>query len=202
MQRLTIFSDYICPFCFIGTQRADRLAEEFPIEVIWKGLEIHPEVPPQGIPLNRFTPDVITTLETQVRLLAKEIGLEIKMPEKLSSSHLALLGAEYAREHGRLEDYHAMVFKAYFQEMKDIGDIDTLVELWAHLDDDSLPFREALMTEKHASRLQSSIAEAHSLGINAVPAFVFPDGTVIMGAQPYHTLQSAAEKALLPLEEK
>ena len=196
MQNLTIFSDYICPFCFIGTQRAEHLAREFPIEIIWKGLEIHPEVPPQGILLEGFMPEMLGNLEAQVRVLAEEIGLEMQMPEKLSNSHLALLGAEYAREYGKLEKYHKMVFSAYFQNGKDIGDIETLVELWNCIDDESLSFKEALLTERHAAHLRASIAEAHSLGISAVPSFLFSTGTIIMGAQPYHILRAAAEKSL------
>jgi len=196
MQNLTVFSDYICPFCFIGMQRAEQLAREFPIEIVWKGLEIHPEVPPQGIPLEGFMPEMLANLEAQVRALAEEIGLEMQMPEKLSNSHLALLGAEYAREYGKLAEYHEMVFSAYFQNGKDIGDIETLVELWNRIDDDSLSFREALLTERHVLHLKSSIAEAHSFGISAVPAFLFSTGTIILGAQPYHILRGAAERSL------
>jgi predicted DsbA family dithiol-disulfide isomerase len=196
VQTLAIFSDYICPFCFIGKQRAERLAREFPLEIVWKGLEIHPEVPPQGIPLEAFMPEMLANLETQVRILAEEIGLEMRMPERLSNSHLALLGTEYAREYGTLEKYHEMVFSAYFQDRKDIGEIETLIDLWKRIDDDDISFREALLTERHASHLKNSIDEAHSLGISAVPAFVFSSGTIILGAQPYDILSAAAEKSL------
>ena len=201
MQNLTIFSDYICPFCFIGKQRAERLAEEFPIEIVWKGLEIHPEVPPQGMPLEGLLPDILGNLEAQVRALADEIGLEMQMPTKLSNSHLALLGAEYARECNKLSEYHGTIFSAYFQNGKDIGDIETLVELWSSIADDGASFREALLTERHAPDLEATMSEAHSLNIRAVPAFHFSSGAVILGAQPYHILKEAAEKSLLLSEE-
>lgn len=193
MNDIIIFSDYICPFCVIGKQRADRLAKEFRFRIIWKGFEIHPEVPSSGIPLEQFMPEVLSSLKARIRPLAEEIGLEMRMPEKLSNSHLALLGAEYAREAGNLEIYHEAIFRAYFQEGRDIGDIETLVEVWGEIDGDSTSFREALLSEKHASLLEASIAEARSLGIYAVPSFVFPHGNIVVGAQPYHMLKDAAE---------
>ena len=47
-RNMTVFSDYICPFCFIGARLAERLADELPIRPVWKGFEIHPETPPEG----------------------------------------------------------------------------------------------------------------------------------------------------------
>ena len=46
--KVTIYSDYICPFCYIGKDRADRLQQEFDVEIEWKGFEIHPETPEEG----------------------------------------------------------------------------------------------------------------------------------------------------------
>jgi predicted DsbA family dithiol-disulfide isomerase len=196
MQDIIVFSDYICPFCYIGKQRVERLAKEFPFRIIWKGFEIHPEVPPEGIPLQHFMPEMLSNLETRIRILAEEIDLEMQMPEKLANSHLALLGAEHAREIGVLEEYHEAIFRAYFQQGKDIGKIETLVDIWSDIDINSISFREALMSEKYEPLLGASIAEARSRGIHAVPSFVFADGNIIAGAQPYDTFCNAAERAL------
>jgi len=196
MQEFTVFSDYICPFCYIGKRRAEKLSEELPIKPLWKGFEIHPETPREGIPLSSFMPGVVSGLEARVRDLADEIGLDMRMPEKLSNSRLALLGAEFAREAGRLEAYHDAVFRAYFQQCKDIGDIETLVDIAAEAGLEHNSFRSSLQSEERFPALRDSVREAHSLGLSGVPSFVFGEGNIVVGAQPYDMLKAAAEKSL------
>jgi predicted DsbA family dithiol-disulfide isomerase len=196
MQILKVFSDYICPFCFIGKHLADCLTGEFPIEAVWKPFEIHPEVPSEGIPLSRFLAGAISNLEANVRRLAEEIGVEMKMPNKLPNSHMALLGGEVARESGVFEKYHSAVLSAYFQQSKDIGDLDILSEIAEGAGMDGGYFREAVSSGKHADALGASLQEAHTLGLTGVPSFVFSNGGVIIGAQPYELLKRAAEHSL------
>jgi len=196
-RNMTVFSDYICPFCFIGARLAERLAGELPIRPVWRGFEIHPETPPEGVPLSRFMPSVISGLTARVQELADEIGLEMSIPIKLSNSRLALLGGEFAREEDRLNEYHEAVFSAYFQQGKDIGDIEALLEIADSIGLDRDSFRQSLLNGEHIDALKDSVRRAHSLGLSAVPSFVFDNGSTIIGAQPYDLLKAAAEKYLL-----
>jgi len=196
MQAITVFWDYICPFCFIGTRRVQRLVDEFSLEQVWKGWEIHPEVPFEGMAVSCFSSEMIWNLEARVRRLADEIELKIRMPEKLSNSRLALLGGEFAREAGRFHEYHEAVFTAYFQEGKDIGDIGVLVEIANDIGLEERTFREAVVTKRFAGMLEASLKEVRSLGLRGVPSFVFGDGSIVVGAQPYVILREAAEKSL------
>jgi predicted DsbA family dithiol-disulfide isomerase len=191
-----VFSDYICPFCYVGKKRFERLASELPLRPVWKGFEIHPEVPPEGIPLSQFMPDILTALEAGVRALAEEEGLEMHMPQKLANSRLALLGGEFAREAGKLDDYHEAVFSAYFQHGGDIGDIAVLADIADRIGLDSDRFTEALSNETNLPELRDSVRQAHSLGLRAVPSFVFADNNIIVGVQPYAAFQAAAAQSL------
>jgi predicted DsbA family dithiol-disulfide isomerase len=196
MWEFEVFSDYICPFCFIGKRRAEKLAEELQIKPVWNGFEIHPETPPEGVPLSRFMPGIISNLEYRIRALAEEIGLEMTMPEKLSNSRLALLGGEFAREVGKLDEYHEAVFRAYFQQAKDIGDIDVLLEIATAVGLDQSSFQTSLEDGEHFPALRDSVKRAHSLGLSGVPAYVFGEGNIVVGAQPYDMLKAAAEKSM------
>jgi predicted DsbA family dithiol-disulfide isomerase len=196
MQDFTVFSDYICPFCFIGKRRAERLGAELSMRPVWQGFEIHPETPPEGVPLSSFMPGIISNLEGRIRDLAEEIGLEMRMPEKLSNSRLALLGGEFAREEGKLEAYHEAVFAAYFQQGKDIGDMEILLDIASGIGLDRDSFRSSLESDRHFPALRESRRQATSLGLSAVPSYLFEDGSVVVGAQPYELLKSAAEKSL------
>jgi predicted DsbA family dithiol-disulfide isomerase len=196
MMEFDVFSDYICPFCFIGKRRAERLAEDLPVKPIWRGFEIHPETPLEGVPLSRFMPGVIANLEGRIRALAEEIELDMKMPEKLSNSRLALLGGEFAREAGKLDEYHEAVFSAYFQKAADIGDIDVLLDIAAEIGLDAESFRNSLETDEFFPALRDSVRRAHSLGLSGVPSYVFEEGNIVVGAQPYELLRAAAEKSI------
>ncbi len=196
MQDFTIFSDYICPFCFIGKRRAEKLCEELSIRPVWKGFEIHPETPLEGVSLSSFMPGIISNLEGRIRALAEEIDLEMTMPDKLSNSRLALLGGEFASENGKLEAYHEAVFAAYFQQRKDIGDMEVLLDIASGIGLDRNSFQGSLESEKFFPALRESRRQATSLGLSAVPSYVFEDGSTIVGAQPYDLLKSAAEKSL------
>ena len=196
MMEFDVFSDYICPFCFIGKRRAEKLADDLPVRPIWKGFEIHPETPLEGVPLSSFMPGVISSLEGRIRSLAEEIELDMKMPEKLSNSRLALLGGEFARGAGKLGEYHEAVFIAYFQQAKDIGHIDVLLDIAAEIDLDLDSFRNSLESNEHFPALRDSVRKAHSLGLSGVPSYVFGEGNIVVGAQPYDMLKAAAEKSL------
>ena len=196
MREFIVFSDYICPFCFIGKRRAERLAEELPFRPVWKGFEIHPETPPEGVPLSMFSAGMVANLEGRIRGLSEEIGLEMRMPEKLSNSRLALLGGEFAREAGKPDEYHEAVFTAYFQQGKDIGDVDALLDIAAGIGLDLDSFRGSLESGEHFPALRDSVREAHSMGLSGVPSFVFGERNIVVGAQPYETLKAAAERSL------
>ena len=196
MREFTVFSDYICPFCFVGKRRAERLADELPLKPVWKGFEIHPETPLEGVPLSNFSPAMVAGLESRIRMLAGEIGLEMKMPEMLSNSRLALQGAEFASEAGKADEYHEAVFTAYFQRAKDIGDIETLLDIAGEIGLDPDSFRSSLDSGEHFPALRASVREAHSMGLSGVPSYVFGERNIIVGAQPYEMLKAAAEKSL------
>ena len=103
-QRLGIvaYSDYICPWCYIGLRRIERLEREFPVDVEWRPFELHPETPRSGFDLSARlggSPRARAYAENIVALAA-ESELTIRMPRAVANSHLALEAAEFAREHG------------------------------------------------------------------------------------------------------
>jgi predicted DsbA family dithiol-disulfide isomerase len=195
MHEITIFSDYICPFCFIGKYRVQQLSEEISIRSNWRPFEIHPETPQQGLAIERFPAAIVERLTSSIGSLAAELGIEIRMPRKLANSRLALLGGEIAREAGKFEAYHEAVFRAYFQSDQDIGDPDVLAQIAEAVGLGADDFMRSVAEKRYHRVLQAAHEQALSLGIMAVPSFILPNASVITGVQSYSLMKQMIEKS-------
>lgn len=188
--KVTVYSDYICPFCFIGKERVDRLEKKFSVDMEWKGFEIHPETPPHGSDLASlgFDEDRVRAIHSRVQAMSEEAGLKLSFPSRISNSRLALHIAEFAKEKGRFKEYHEAVFRAYWQEGKDIGDKEHLFALAAQAGLDLEELESYLKSGKAADKLKRHLKEVTEYGIDGVPTFVIGNKMVV-GAQPYEVLE-------------
>lgn len=193
--KIIVYSDYICPFCFIGEAIVERLKEEYRLETDWRGFEIHPEVPPEGVPLERIRSPYFQTVKANVMRMAQENDLDIRFPPLLSNSRLALEGAEYAKDAGKFQPYHEALFRAYFQESCDIGDMRVLTDLATKVGLDPADFEDCLATGRMGERLAQYRAETQENLITGVPTFLIGDGRIV-GAQEYNVFTSLIERVL------
>ncbi|MFX0044126.1 MAG: DsbA family protein, partial [Candidatus Hodarchaeota archaeon] len=121
--KVIAYSDYICPFCYIGYHRLTQLKKEYNLDVEWRPFEIHPETPKGGA-LTEDLPFPKGYLEmafANVKGLADEDGLKLKFSGKLPNSRLALYVSEFARKKGKFGEFHKIVLDAYWLDGKDIG---------------------------------------------------------------------------------
>jgi predicted DsbA family dithiol-disulfide isomerase len=201
--KVTVYSDYICPFCFIGKERVDRLEKKFGIDVEWKGFEIHPETPPGGGDLSAlgFDEERVATLYARVRELSEEADLKLNRPSRISNSRLALQVAEFAKEKGRAREYHEAVFRAYWQDGKDIGDRELLFSLAAQAGLDPEELDAYLKSGQAVAKMDRHLQEVREYGIGGVPTFVIGNKMVV-GAQPYEVLEKLLLEELSSDSEK
>ena len=189
--RVLVWSDYICPFCFVGLERAQWLEREHGARVEWLPFDLHPEYPPEGIPRaeleERYGPEV----HARTRAAVEAAGLEYGPPERIPRSLMALALAELARDRGVHGALHDRVMRAYWSEARDIGDDDVLVVLAAKTGLDPDEARAALADEGFRARVAGSTRAAQEHGVNAVPAFVLDDRLLVLGAQPHEVFEGA-----------
>jgi predicted DsbA family dithiol-disulfide isomerase len=146
--------------------------------------EIHPETPPQGLPLERlFGPGIVRSQEGQ-RARCNELGLPFVAPRLLSNSRLAIEAAEFARDAGKHPNFHRAVLTAYFAHSQDIGDLDVLAGLAEQVGLDGASLLLGLANGAWAGRRETAAGEARRLGITAVPTYIFPGGARVVGAHP------------------
>lgn len=195
--KVTIYSDYICPFCYIGKAKIDRLEQEFDLDVEWKSFEIHPETPKNGITLEEMgmPPEQLVVVMQSVENLAKEVNLNLKPPSRLSNSKMAHEIAEFAKDKNKFDGYHDEVFKAYWLEGTDIGSPEVLFGIIERLGLDKSEVKDYLESGVGAKKIREYLNEIRSYGINGVPTFFVGDD-IYVGVQPYEVLKKSVEDAL------
>ena len=164
----------------------------------WQPFDLQPESPPEGIPraqlLARYGGDAIT--ERMKRFFA-ERGLEYNPhSEVVPNSMDALRLTELARDLGRHAELHDRLMDAYWQEARNIGDLDVLREEAAAVGFPADEVEDVLAGDRYRDRIESSTRLAYSLSANAVPAFVLDRRLLVLGAQP----DEAFEQAFAQLE--
>lgn len=175
--QVTVYSDYICPFCYVGHHRLDRLRDTYDLKINWCFLEIHPETLSTGEPVStlEYTTEQWNQLMTNLRRVADEEGIPLTDISFITSSRQALLLAEAAKQCGSYIFYrlHKALFEAYFVEEKNIGDEAILREIasMCHMDEDIVD--SAWMDNQYQQRLLDNYTTARQHGIQSVPSFIF-----------------------------
>jgi predicted DsbA family dithiol-disulfide isomerase len=148
------------------------------------------------VPLERlFGPAVLRGQEGQ-RQRCVELGLPFNAPRLLSNSRLAVEAAEFAREAGKHAEFHRAVLGAYFAASADIGDLEVLADLAEQVGLDPVLLRRELSDGTYAAKREAGLAEAHALGITAVPTYIFPGGARVVGAQSLDHFRRLTESIL------
>ena len=180
--------------------RVERLREEFDIEFDAWAFDLRPGLPPEGLPRDevyregRYPPGYVDRL----REMARESGIQMIAPPVVANTQKAHQATEFAKEGGRLPQFHRAVFAAYWEKGENIGDEDVLCRLAGEcgLDPDGL--RAALAGGRYAQRVREQIAWARDAGLGGVPTFVFSssDGRTFspVGAQDYEVFADIARR--------
>ncbi len=205
--QVEIWSDVVCPWCYLGKRRLEQALERFPhrdrIDIVWRSFELDPDAPtaPQDLAARLASRYGMSTQEaadrnSQMTELAAESGLafrlDIAKPANTFDAHRVL---HVARADGRESEAKERLLAAYFSEGRVISDTDTLVELAAEVGVDPDRTRAALAGDGFAGEVRADEREAVELGITGVPFFVLGRRYAVSGAQPPELLLQALEQA-------
>ena len=166
------------------------MKKEFPIEDEWVSFQLRPQTPPEGIPFTALFPG--TDMKERYENLNKTgAPFKIRFGERtfLSNSRHALEASEYARDHGKYDSFHERVFRAYFTELLDIGNLEILLNLAQEVGLNPLDLNRSLEGGFYTARLEEAGQEAARWGVSAVPTFIINDTNKIVGALPLETFR-------------
>jgi predicted DsbA family dithiol-disulfide isomerase len=206
--KVDIWSDVVCPFCYIGKRRLEEALESFAhrdeVEVVWHSFQLDPGAPAiaEGRTVDKLAAKYGMTLEQAVAAQeslaanAATVGLEFNWQETKSGNTFdAHRLIHFAATQGRADAMKERLLRAFFTEGEQIGDRDVLVRLAGEAGVDEQQAREVLESGAHADEVQADIAQAQAYGIRGVPFFVIDDKYGISGAQPTELFSQALDQA-------
>lgn len=196
--KIVMFSDYICPFCYVGFETIRKLRGEFDIQLEWRGFQIHPDWPAEGIAADKLrgNGDAAARQATWKRItaMAGAVGFEIKPPALLTNSRAALAATEFARDLGHDEALEERIYKAYFGEGLNIGDAQIVTRLAGEAGLDESKVADAIKSTKYEMRLKNHTLTANNRGVSGVPTFFIGEYPLV-GAQSLDAMRAILRRA-------
>lgn len=195
MVKLDILSDPICPWCYIGKANLDRALEQHPnhpFQIEWHPFQLNPDMPPEGMDRREYLETKFGGKDGAIKAYApvveaaEKAGLKInfagikRTPNTLNAHRLI----HWAGIEGRQTAVVSMLFKAYFVENSDIGDIDVLADIADSAGMDAAMVRKLLDSDADAKDVAARDAWAREKGVTGVPTFVVAQQHAVPGAQP------------------
>ncbi len=194
----TVFTDYICPFCYVGDVRLDRLREDYDLKINWCFLELHPETPAEGMDTSclGYSDRKWQQMMDNLARLAQEEGIGFCPQSFTTNSHKSLLLAEAAKEDGAEVFYalHRRLFEVFFTEGRNIADEAVLTTLAREAGVSNDVLARAWTDERYEQRLQDYRAAAHELDVCATPTIFFGEKQRLDGALPLDVFKRIARE--------
>jgi predicted DsbA family dithiol-disulfide isomerase len=167
------------------------------VQVTWLPFELHPEAPPEGIPRDAYFGRARSLqVHSYLQTVAEQVGLKMETRDVIINSRRALGAAEFAREQGKYEEMHHALFKAHWEQTARLEDVDDLVRVGTEVGLDPAELRSAIEEGRYEDVIDENRQIATSAGINAIPAHVFGQRYLVMGAQPYEVLKQVVDRLM------
>ena len=205
--KIEIWSDVVCPFCYIGKRRLEAALANFPhrdqVEIQWKSFELDPEYEPQpGHSMHAslaakkgISEAQARQMGNQVTQMAAELGLTYDFDKAVpANTFLAHQVLHLASKAGLNNEGKERLFRAYYTEGQDLNDLETLVRLATEIGLDAAETRAALQAGTYANEVRYDEYQAQQINVRGVPFFVFEDKYAVSGAQPAELFSEVLDK--------
>ena len=195
MVRLDIFSDPVCPWCHVGKLNLDRaLADhpDHPFQIDWHPFQLNPDMPKEGVAKRPWLEAKlggkarVDAVHERLREVARKAGVDLdpdrpaRIPNTLDAHRLIL----WAGLQGRQNAVVTAIFRAYWDEGRDIGTPEVLADIAASAGMDRATTLRLLASDADAADLIARDADARHKGVTSVPTFLIAQHYVVSGAQP------------------
>lgn len=208
--KIEIWSDVICPFCYIGKRNFEAALEQFAdkknIEVIWKSFQLDPAIPEVAtesytdylVKRKGMAVEQVQGMLSNVTQMATQVGLDYHLDQSIIVNSLkAHQLIQFAKLKNLGSEAEERLFKAFFIEGKNIADTETLVQLGKDFGLDESEIKANLEDEKYKYEIAQDIQEAQNIGVTGVPFFIFDRKYAVSGAQPAEAFLETLNKSFV-----
>lgn len=207
--KIEIWSDIMCPFCYIGKRQLETALKQFPeneFEIEWKSFQLDPSITPQpGKDVYTYlaerkgmTLEQSKEMHKGVAERAKSVGLDYNFDKAVISNSLeAHRIIQLAKTKKLGDEIEEIFFKAYFTGGRDLNDGPTLIELAEKAGLNKEEVLEVLQSDTlFIKEVEHDINEAQQIGVQGVPFFVFDRKYAVSGAQPVEAFVQTIKEGL------
>ena len=204
---IDIYSDIVCPWCYVGKRRLERALAQLGggahARITWRPFQLNPTMPSDGMDRAAYLKAKFGSLETfgqmEEQLLAagadEQISFAFEKIQRTPNTFAAHRLVWYAAQQGKQDAMVETLFRGYFLEGQNIGDVKTLTHVAAEAGLDRTETEKFLSSEKGVVEVKAEEAVGRRFGIRGVPYFVFNGTVSISGAQPPDIFVSAIQQA-------
>ncbi|HSI69487.1 MAG TPA: DsbA family oxidoreductase [Gillisia sp.] len=205
---IDIFSDVRCPFCYIGKRKFEAALEQFPqkenVKINWKSFQLDPslETRPDVSTIDYFvkakgvSPEQAKQMLAGATQMAKEVGLDFNLEESvLANSFNAHRLIQFAKSKELGDEIEEELFRIYFEEAKNIDDMDVLAEVGISIGLNAEEVKEVLASDAYEYEVKQDEMDARNIGVRGVPFFVFDNRYGVSGAQSTEAFLQTLEKS-------
>ncbi|MCA0971527.1 DsbA family oxidoreductase [Halobacillus litoralis] len=206
--KIEVWSDFVCPFCYIGKARLEDALEAIPekdqVDMVFKSFELDPNAE-QGTGQNiheklaakygrsmEEAKGMTASMTQQAELEGLDFRFDQMVPTNTFDAHRV---AKFAESKGNGLKTAQRFFQAVFTDGNDVGDHDTLIRLAKESGLDEEEVREVLNGDAFTEQVRAEENEGRELGVQGVPFFVINRKYAVSGAQPKETFTQALQKA-------
>ncbi len=205
MIELDVFSDTVCPWCYIGKKRLDKAIEKhshLEIKQTWRPFQLNPGIPPDGMDRQEYliskfgSADAAKTIYDNIFEEGKKEGIDFNFdsievtPNSFNSHRLLALAYKQNIQEDVLDD----LFEAYFIRGEDIGNPNILLSIAISHSINEDEFKKYLSDQENIEPLANEEIQARKMGINSVPTFIVNKQIVINGAQTSENFELIFQK--------
>ena len=180
---LEVFTDYVCPWCYLGDNRVKKLKQNYHITVQLVHFPLHPETPAEG----RAREDFKAKNTRMIGLMEAE-GLPYSARSHTYNSRLAQEIGTWAETQSGGNSIHDKFFEAYFVDCRNIGDVEVIIDVVKSVGLDEQQARAVLAERRFKDAVDADWEKSRRYGVTGVPTFV-SNGRGLVGAQPYEALE-------------
>jgi predicted DsbA family dithiol-disulfide isomerase len=202
-----VYSDIVCPWCYVGKRRLERALAQLnggaQARITWRPFQLNPTMPSDGMDRAAYLKAKFGSLEAFGRIEEQlfAAGVEERIPfafeniQRTPNTYAAHRLVWYAAQQGKQDEVVETLFRTYFLEGQNIGDVKTLMHVAAEAGLDRTETETFLASETGMVEVKAEEAVGRRLGIRSVPHFVFNGSLSISGAQPPDIFVSAIRQA-------